>query len=359
MSENFYEVLRARATDTSQLDTDGIAACLTQLAKNLDLLHPANKTPFVMLVEQMNGHLKRLRQNRFSAYDYFAGKGSVARKLREHLKMDDWVNPGHRARNTDLVRQIDVCFNKFPTRDEGELKELADFVKLTMPLMNGHAQLGDFKDIPHTVPKNTLESGFYAINMPSGLKRGIMVLRTKLVPNEVEACYILEIGEEECLMLYHPEEGEWFQADYTFTFSTLVSHLRRELDALITPLGLSAQLVDLNEELTQIFAKANYVFDNHARIPNSGVEHVLHQPDETRIVIPMSKLYQWRFIDTRGAYPNRSMKFVMVMGSHLQSALPESLNEVSRQSMVKNLHTALDEIIGALVPENTEASQEA
>lgn len=351
MSEkNFYDVLRERSTDTHQQDVDGVAACIRAITSNLDALHPNLQVPFKKLAEQMTTHLDRLRLSRYNAYDYFSGKGIVARKLAEYIKMDDWLNPTHRARNADAIRNIDLAFNKFPTRDELEIKELQDFIQLTLPLMQGQVDGQEFKDISPTESLMGLETGFYAINMPSGLKRPLMLLRAHIKTINVFVVYVLEMGQEEMLVLHHPEEGEWFRCDYTFTFSSLVSNLRSELHALIEPLGFTVEARPLNEQLDEVFQKADFFFDNHARIPSTGLQFVTHRADQTYVTIPIGDYYQWNMVDTRGTYPSRYKKFQIKMGSHFQSVLPEDMNEFSRQNMVKSLHMVFDQLIGALAP---------
>lgn len=353
MSENFYEELRQRSSDTTQHDIDGISSCIAAICSNLDAINKDKNltVTFTKLQQQLNTHLDRLRQERFSAYEFFSGKGTVARKLREHLKMDDWLNPKNRVRNDDSRRHIDLVFNKWPTKDEMELQELSDFVKLTLPLMAGAFDGQDWKPVESSVPVTSLESGFYAMTYPSGQMKALMVLRTKLKPSDITVLYVLEANQEERLVYHHPEENEWFRSDYSFTFATVASHLRAELDELIKPLGFTVDMGDLDEKMEEVFAKANYIFDNNHRLPSSGLQFVHHEKDLTQITIPIGDYYRWRFCDTRGQWPSRSMKFLLSVGSMIQAAKPEDMNEFSRQNMVKSLHIVFDNILGALVPD--------
>jgi hypothetical protein len=359
MSENFYNELRDRDTDTAQMDLDGIASCIRAITTNLDALHKDKNlaVTFSKLTQQMQGHLDRLREKRFNAYEFFSGQGTVARKLREHVKMDDWLNPSHRARNSDARRNIDLCFNKYPTRDEMELKELSDFIELTIPLMSGAIDGVDWQEVENTVPITSLETGFYAMKYPSGQVKARMILKAVLPTSRIGVLYVLENEAAPQLIFHHPEENEWFRADLSFTFPSVTSYLKSELDALIKPLGFTVDAGDLNEQLEEVFQKVDYVFDQQHRLPTSGLQFVHHEKDLTQITIPIGDHYRWRFDDTRGQWPSRSKKFLILVGSTIQAARPEDMNEFSRQNMVKSLHIVFDNILGALVPETeTEAS---
>jgi hypothetical protein len=329
-----------------------MASCINTMALNLDKLLPDTQGIFGQITQQLAIHLARLRESRFNAYDYFSGNGAIARKLREALKVDDWINPSNQRRNCDLLSQIGVIFNKCPTKDEAELKALQTFVELTQPLMSGRVGRQEFKALDPTTPVTDITSGFYTIEA-SG--KFLLVLNAKLQPSGVSVCYVLEAGQEERLLYHHPEEEEWFHTDYSFTFESAASHLRSELDSVIAPLGFTAKAGDLQQQLSEVYEKVEYVFNRHARIPASGLQFVNHEKEETQIVIPIGDFYQWRFVDTRGRWPSRSTRFVIQIGSTLQSAEPEDMNEFSRQNMVKSLHIVLDNIIGALAPETAEA----
>jgi hypothetical protein len=352
MSENFYEELRQRDSDTTQHDIDGIASCIAAITTNLDAIFKDKQlaVPFQKLQQQLGVHLDRLREKRFSAYDFFTGKGTIARKLREHLKMDDWLNPQNRPRNDDSRRNVDLTFNKFPTKDELELQELADFIKLTLPLMAGTIDGQEWIEVENTTPVTSLNSGFYAMKYPSGQVKALMVLRTKLPQSNVGVVYVLEANQDERLVYHHPEENEWFRSDYSFAFPTVASRLRAELDELLKPLGFTVDMGDFDEQMQAVFDKANYIFDQYERIPKSGVQFVASDKDFTQITIPIGDFYRWRFCDTRGQWPSRSMKFLITVGGSIQSAQVTDMNEFSRQNMVKSLHIVFDNILGALVP---------
>jgi hypothetical protein len=359
MSENFFEELRDRDSDSAQLDIDGIASCIRAITSNLDAIHKDKNlaVPFSKLTQQMTIHLDRLRDKRFDAYAFFTGQGTVARKLREFIKMDDWLNPAHRARNTDVRRTLDNTFNKYPTRDEHELQELKDFIELTIPLMSGVVDGVDWKEVEHNFPVTSLETGFYVWKYPSGQVKPRMILKTTLPVSKITALYVLENDQSAQLIFHHPEENEWLRADLTYTFPTVTSHLKSELDALIKPLGFSVDSGNLAEQLDEVFQKIDYIFDQQHRLPNSGLQFVHHEKDLTQITIPIGDHYRWRFDDTRGQWPSRSKKFLILVGSTIQAAQPEDMNEFSRQNMVKSLHMVFDNILGALVPEvETEAS---
>lgn len=359
MSENFYEELRQRDSDTTQHDIDGIASCIAAITTNLDAIHKDKNlaVTFTKLQQQLGVHLSRLREMRFNAYDFFAGKGTIARKLREHLKLDDWLNPANRPRNDDSRRHVDLTFNKYPTREDMELKELADFIRLTLPLMGGTIDGQEWKEVDSSTPVVTLPSGFYAMKYPSGLMKPMLILKTKLPQSNVGVVYVLEANQDERLVYHHPEENEWFRSDYSFTFPTVASRLRAELDEVLKPLGFTVDMSDFDEQMEAVFAKVNYVFDQYERLPSSGLQFVHHEKDLTQITIPIGDYYRWRFSDTRGQWPSRSMKFLITVGSTIQAAKVEDMNEFSRQNMVKSLHIVFDNILGALVPvTETEAS---
>lgn len=354
-TENLFEALQPRSTDTAQMDIDGIGSAITAITSMVGKLHPEQANMFGQISEQLGVHLNRLRANRNNAYDYFLGKGPVARKLREALAADNWMNPQHKARNADLLRQLDTSFNKFPTRDELELRELMDFIQLTMPLMAGQMDGRDFADYNGKDQITSLPSGFYKVQGPM-LATYMLLLNTRLRGSDVGVVYALKAGHEEQLFFQHPEEGEWFRADGSFTFAGLTTKLREELDLVIQPLGLSALKTDLDPKLAEIFTKVDYIFDQYHRLPNSGVQGVRHEPGQTSITVPVTEHYRWSFVDTRGDWPSRNKRFVIQIGSSEQSASPDVLNEFSRQNMVKSLHVVLDNIIGALVPETAAAS---
>jgi hypothetical protein len=354
-TENQFEAFQPRSTDTAQMDIDGIGSAVTAITSMIGKLHPEQASMFSQISEQLGKHLTRLRENRNNAYDYFLGKGPVARKLREHLAADNWLNPQNKAKNADILRQLDMGFNKFPTKDEMELRELVDFVQLTMPLMAGHIDGREFLDYDPNKAITSLPSGFYKYQGPM-LPVYMLLLNTKLSPSGVGVVYALKSGQEEQLFFNHPEEGEWFRADGSFTFAGLASKLRAELDLVIEPLGLSALKTELGPKLDEVFTKVDYIFDQYHRLPTTGVQCLRHEPGQTSINVPVGDYYRWSFVDTRGDWPTRNKRFVILLGGAEQSANPDVLNEFSRQNMLKSLHVVLDNIIGALVPETAAAS---
>ncbi len=354
-TENFFAALCPRATDNAQMDIDGIGASIGAIANVLDTLDSDKKGIFAKFAGQLDVHLKRLRAMRTNAYEYFSGAGPVARKLREHVKVDDWMNPQNRIRNQDLLRHMEMSFNKYPTRDAFELKELQDFIQLTKPLMTGQLDTIEFKEYDSGTVLTDLASGFYKIQSETAAQF-LLILNTRLQPSQVGVMYVLGMGADEQLMYEHPEEGEWFRTDDSYTFEGLANKLRAELDLVIAPLGLSAKKSNLPVQLEEVFQKVDFIFENHKRLPEGGLQFVRHEENQSTIAIPCGTFYKWVFTDTRGQWPTRTKRFTIQVGSTEQSATPEDMNEFSRQNMVKSLHVILDNIIGALVPEAARAA---
>jgi hypothetical protein len=348
MSESIFAALKNRPYNAYQMDTDALASCLRVMAQNLDKLLPDTKSLFSNLTEAMQGHLEALRNRRFNAYECFTGQGSVAHKLREHLLLTQWFEPESSARLADLPEQINEAFNKNPIQDEAALTELTDFIKLTQPLMVGQSLRGQvFEEIDASVALPKLKSGFYVCG-PETNRRFSMVLNPWSVPLGIGLSYVLSSGQEPHLLLQHPEENEWFLSDYTFTFPQLVSYLKQELDTLIAPLGFSVTRLDMDIEFEHIFAKVNLIFDQHVRLPASGLQAVLNEAEQTQITIPFGSDYVWSFVDTRGKYPSRTNRFFYRVGPSVQPADPADFNEFSRQNMVKFLNLELDQILSAM-----------
>jgi hypothetical protein len=352
MSE-LYEALKNRPSDTNQQDIDAIAAGLRTMTQHLDKLHPELKGIFGKIVQSVGVHLDRLRDARFNAYESFLGKGPIARKLREHIALQSFFAPQTTARGRDLERWVDDVFNKYPTKDEAELKELKAFVEMAAPLMTGQQLPGqEFTELLADAKITDQKSGFYVIK-GAVLDRHVMVLTVSTLSamDGIKACYVLERGHDEYLLFYHQEEQEWFKADYSFSFQHLTKMLRRELDEILKPLNLSAQPVDLPLELAKITAKVDSIFDQlgdqRAPTPRS-IDKLMHEKDQSGITLIVSPNYLWSFTDTRGAYPSRVYKFYQSVGGGVQSAEPTVFNEFSRQVMVRFLNTELDRIADAL-----------
>jgi hypothetical protein len=350
MSDSYFHALKNRTLDSHQMDTDGIASCLKIIAQQLERLKPGgdaqNAGVFTNITNQLQAQLETLRARRVSAYEFFAGRGVVARKLREHLFVNQWLDPGMEARNAELSRQLEDTFNKRPIKDEAALQELTDFIKMTVPLMVGQTLEGqEFNLIDPNVPLPTIKTGFYKLEGPV-LTRQLLVLNT--CTDDITVSYVLESGREEVLLYQHPEEDEWFRTDYTFTFEGVVKKLQAELDRIIAPMGFSASMTDLDAEMARITGKVNRLFDQQTDLPHQGFPTVSHSRDETQIKIPVGPTFYWVFIDTRGKYPSRTNRFFRRVGDSIQSAQPTELNEFSRQNMIKLLDIELDKLAKAL-----------
>lgn len=352
MSDSVFAALKNRAVDAHQMDTDGIASCLGIMAQNLDKLLPDTQKLFTNLTTQMSNHLNALRNRRFNAYEAFSGKGPIARKLREHLTITEWFEPTGSERLRGLSEQIDAVFNKEPTTDAKHVDELKAFIKLTQPLMVGTSMKGqEFQAIDANVSLPSLKSGFYVSG--EGLhKRFSMVLNAVTSNLGINISYVLTSGQDEALLFHHPEESEWFRSDYSFTFPYVVDYLKRELDAVIEPLGFRATLTDMDLELQNIQHKVTYIFDRHRELPRSGLKTVFHDAmhEQTEIKIPFGPEYYWSFLDTRGKYPSRTTRFFYRVGPTVQVHDPKDFNEFSRQNMIKFVNRELDEIMLAMVP---------
>lgn len=358
MTDSFFHALKNRPIDSHQMDTDGIASCLCTMAKHIDKLHPSTQGLFNNLTEQMRTHLEALRDRRYSAYEFFIGKGTIARKLHEHATLAQWLDPTTSYRNAQMLVQIENVFNKQPTKEESELQDLGKFIEMALPLMAGkHLPGQNFEEVDENASLPELKSGWYSSG-PKHNRRFVMVLNTSTGQNGVRVTLILEGGKEEQLLFQHPEEGEWFKSDYTFTFPGIAKKLQYELDVIIGPMGFSAIRKDLDAELAAINKKVDYLFDNHERLPISGVEMLIHEETETQIIIAINALYYWLFMDTRGAYPQRIYRFCWQIGTGVQTANPADLNEFSRQNMIKFLNKELDRITDtlAVIPETAAAA---
>jgi hypothetical protein len=358
MSDSVFAALKNRAVDAHQMDTDGIASCLSIMAQNLDKLLPDTQKLFTNLTAQMSNHLTALRNRRFNAYEAFTGKGPIARKLREHLTITEWFEPTGSERLQGLAEQIDEVFDKKPTTEEKYLEELKAFIKLTQPLMVGQSMKGqEFQQIDPNVALPSLQSGFYVAG--EGIhKRFSMVLNAFPSNIGIKISYVLTSGQDEVLLFQHPEESEWFQSNYTFTFPYVVDYLKRELDAVIEPLGFRATITDMDLELQNIFHKVTYILDRHLELPRTGLKTVFHDAvhEQTEIKIPFGPEYHWSFLDTRGKYPSRTNRFFYHVGTSVQPHDPKDFNEFSRQNMIKFVNRELDEIMLAMVPVAAEAA---
>jgi hypothetical protein len=359
MSE-LYKVLKRRSSDLFQREVDSLSTTLKIMAKHFDKIHPDHKGFFEETTTRLQDHLNNFRDQRFSAYDVFKGDGPVARRIKEHAALMEIFHPANTPRVKDVLAQVEEQFHKQPIKDEAQLEDLVKFIRMTKPLMSGQQIPGQtFDPLEEGASLAGRKSGFYAI--PSGpFMRAAMVVSTTLGEGAVEVTYVLEMGHDDLLLFKHPEEDEWFVSDGDFTFDGLVPKLQAELDAMITPLGLSASFLDMDAEMIHIYDKADYIFNNYDRIPSSGVMGVKHEKDETTLYIPVNPEYHWKFMDTRGQYPQRTYKFFQQMAgtSIIQSADPAGFNEFTRQNIIKAVNKELDRIIGSLAPE-TEAAEAA
>lgn len=347
MSE-LFEVLKNRPTDAHQMDTDSIAASLRVMSQHLDKLHPEMQGIFGKIITQTQAQLENLRSQRFNGYEVFCGKGPVARKILEHIALQQIFSAVNSPRADEIRSQMDDIFNKYPTRDEAELKDLKSFVEMVAPLMTGQVLPGqEFVEIPLDAKISEQKSGFYKVKGPV-LDRFVMVLKVSTGRNGIKACYVLERGHDEYLLLNHPEEHEWYKSDYSYSFENLTSMLRQELDALLVPMNFSAKHVDLQFELSKIAAKVDNIFDSITERKVSGVDMLVHEMDQSIITMRVSPQYYWSFTDTRGKWPSRTYKFYHNVAGSPQSAEPTVFNEFSRQTMVRYLNTELDRIAEAL-----------
>lgn len=351
MSE-LYEILKHRPTDAHQMDTDSIAAALRTMSQHLDKLHPEMQGIFGKVVLQTQMQLENLRQQRFNGYDVFSGKGPIARKILEHIALQEIFSPVSTPRAQQIRDQMDDVFNKYPTRDEAELADLKSFVEMVAPLMTGQVLPGqEFTDLGNDEKLPKQKSGFYRIK-GMVLDRFVMVLNVSTGRNGINASYVLERGHDEYLLFQHPEEHEWYKADYTYSFEGLTKLLRQALDEILVSMNFSAQPVNLEFELSKIAARVDSTMDALSQLKQVSIDKVAHSSDQTSIIIHVSPQYYWSFTDTRGKWPSRTYKFYHNIAGSPQSAVPTVFNEFSRQRMVRYLNSELDRINEALkVPE--------
>jgi hypothetical protein len=345
------ELFRTLKGHNQHVDAESVASTLAIVAQHLDTLHPEKKGLFGALSKRLTDQLEALRAQRDTAFSFFAGQGPVAKKLRDHVNMQRWILGENHFGLGLKLREVESLFDLHPTKDETVLESLTAFIRSTFPLMNGtHIDGQEFTEVTGDQTLMNLSSGFY-VDRRGTVPAYMLLLRTRIANTGPEVLYVLQACREEQLFFYHPNEDEWFRADYTFTFYQLVNKLKAELDIVIEPLGFTVTPLNLELELAKLYDRVNFIFDNEERLSAARHEYYREGQDWTQILLPLGAGYSWMFTNTKGRYPSRSNAFVKKIGESIQSASIDELNEFSRQNMFKFAFGELDKMANSIMSE--------
>lgn len=260
------------------------------------------------LVAKYHDHMRKQMAQRFDTLAYFSGNGPVARKLRERLAvnafLDDCYSVGMDNR---LLKAALINFDFKPIVDPATTGRVQKFFENVAFEMFGRKIPLMGKPIPtHEGREISLSTGWHTADFNDGTTLKIFVLRVKL-PNKIQACYFVDSQGTSQLMYFHPTENIWLVNTGTVTFEGLEETFKAEWDRFREQkMGQRVETIDVTAEMNELQAMADHLFDNEEKLPNATGGYHRDSEDSSFISIHCNG-YTMRFINTRGQYPDRSM----------------------------------------------------
>lgn len=333
---------------------------VTSLFTELGKLHPEQAAHFTQMSKQLTNEFNQCSGEASRLARYFAGQGPVARRLREHALVHEWLRGEDPA--LDNVSEVLAAKLKLFDFTPIEQPEVVNDFNRVLSQMVVRTRTGVFTTPFPTLPPqltslDELHTGIYA--PPPGGPHATLVLRVGSgeVEGAMRAVFMAATNSVPALFFYHPWEHVWLQSlQWTVTFPGLRDALQEEFGKALAAANAVPQGYDFSAELAALSQKSNTVFDRESLLPAevhvSGNDLCYKATDDTRSeILIRSGDYVLSFINTRGEYPARSGPCIItrepVLGE-LRSHAPQSLPVDVQRALVARGRAVMSHLVGVI-----------
>jgi uncharacterized coiled-coil protein SlyX len=283
-----------------------------------EVLQPDQKEALDKISAQLGNDLNKVRVVGGTMLDYFSGHGPVAKRLREHLLLIQWLYDTSEVPKEvsdqlvgSMMRKID-SFDFKPSQEIGDIKEAAEFYNFAIDQVAQGYFTAPFPKIPEgTHGPELFQTGLYG--SPGGGQQLTLVLRVGQ-PGEggMQSVFMASPGSVPMLWHHHPWEDYWMSpAHFETTFPGLIEAMREQLALALANATGDTSSFDLAKELQELTVQANTIFDSELLLP----EQVLHSDnnavylaynDQQSEILARTADHILSFMNTKGEFPIRS-----------------------------------------------------
>jgi hypothetical protein len=316
-----------------------IASSVSVACHHLKHLLGEHGTAFAHIGENLQAVMNSLTGEKYSIKRYFSAQGPIAARLKESIAIWNWTHGetslGANRTEERAKARLDAILTQFdynPTNDAVAIAELNGFIQEAQALLDETVFPRFFagkSDGQYNY--NETPSGYY-VQTVHNHDTNVLVLRNKIKDSDVEVLLILIGSQAHRLFYYHPLEDAWILAEENVMLLGVMECLKDELTRLQgTVLAKQNEPKNWQVELDALQAKAAAIFEQEQYLPEQSLCYANFKNDSSQIEIPFNK-YFMGFINTRGAYPSRTMMLYQKFGNS-SNANTMSLNSENFQNL--------------------------
>lgn len=308
-----------------QSEINSLTQGVMELCTQLEAVIPNTGNRFGTLANVINENLCNVRRQEVNVEKYFSANGPIAKRIKEHLVIHEFISGGGRLFELDNALAM---FDFSPTNDSDLNKKLNDFLSTIRNTVQNNQLFST------TLPTLHLTEYIQPAKMKTGIygdacdpKSLTTILRTESPMNENMEILFIAPSEGSCtLWYYHPWEEIWINADYTWTFEGVLEKVQAEFQKALTMATPLQQDFDFHTELKHVEQLFNGVFDNEDHLPKSVfnignrltvsppcageiISAAYHRSSDDSYVSVKAHDINLIFRNTKGAYPSRNFHF--------------------------------------------------
>lgn len=187
------------------------------------------------------------RLSRLNGQEYFSARGPVAKKIREHIAIDDWVRtqiaevsfkkgPAVNADTLGFLENSLSAFDFKPVTDKAIIDDLFDFFRHMRETMAKGAFTGQPAVLGQSLSFQETSTGIYG---PSeDIAKAAIILNVHSADGQgMDTVFIGNYGTAPLMWHFHPHERIWVAADFKYTFPYIRAQLELEFDKALKGCG--------------------------------------------------------------------------------------------------------------------------
>lgn len=326
-----------------QTQVSELSQAFNKLLNHLGARDDDDRKAFLEISNELARNLK-VTQPYDNVYGYFSGVGPVARQLRQHTLINDWLQTETRASNQfneALFRKLEL-FDFKPTHEQGKVLDTINRFNAMVERVRRGSFSNPIEIVSPPLPTmDQWQTGLYG--SPGSGQTLCLVLRVgQPGVGNMETVFMAVPGESPKIWFYHPWEDTWlWSTDFAVTFEGLIDLMEEQFEQALGKANALSQAFDFESELAQLRTQVDAVFDDELRLPAQVVlpsnecVYISYDEERSEVIAPLGG-YAVLFINTKGRWPSRIGPKIIsgAAGADLQSYGVSDLPVDTQQGLV-------------------------